>query len=43
MLKHGQKAPDFRLQTEAGLELPLADWKGKRALLFFFPKADTPG
>ncbi len=43
MLKDGQKAPDFRLQTEAGGEISLGDLKGKRPLLFFYPKADTPG
>lgn len=43
MLKVGDKAPEFRLQTEDGKEVSLADLKGKRVLLFFYPKADTPG
>jgi peroxiredoxin Q/BCP len=43
MLKVGDKAPEFRLQTDDGKEVSLADLKGKRALLFFYPKADTPG
>jgi len=43
MLKIGEKAPDFRLQTDAGSEISLGDSKGKRALLYFYPKADTPG
>lgn len=43
MLKVGEKAPDFRLQTNAGGEVSLQDLKGKRALLYFYPKADTPG
>lgn len=43
MLKAGSKAPDFRLQTDDGKEVSLADLQGKRALLFFYPKADTPG
>jgi peroxiredoxin Q/BCP len=43
MLKDGQKAPDFQLQTEATGKISLGELKGKRALLFFFPKADTPG
>ncbi len=43
MLKVGEKAPDFRLQTNGGGEISLADLKGKRALLYFYPKADTPG
>jgi peroxiredoxin Q/BCP len=43
MLKTGEKAPEFRLSTDMGGEVSLADFKGKRALLFFYPKADTPG
>ena len=43
MLKVGDRAPQFRLQTDTGKEVSLADLKHKRALLFFYPKADTPG
>ena len=43
MLKSGEKAPEFCLSTDSGGEVSLADFKGKRALLFFYPKADTPG
>ena len=43
MLKIGDKAPDFHLKTDDGGELALADFRGKRVLLFFFPKANTPG
>ncbi len=43
MLKIGEKAPDFRLQTDSGAEISLGDAKGKRALFYFYPKADTPG
>jgi peroxiredoxin Q/BCP len=43
MLKAGDKAPDFHLKTDEGGELSLADFRGKRVLLFFFPKANTPG
>lgn len=43
MLKSGEKAPEFRLSTDSGGEVSLADFRGKRALLFFYPKADTPG
>jgi peroxiredoxin Q/BCP len=39
----GGKAPDFRLKTDDGKEVSLNDFKGKRVLLFFFPKANTPG
>jgi peroxiredoxin Q/BCP len=43
VLKIGDKAPDFHLKTDDGSELTLADFRGKRVLLFFFPKANTPG
>jgi len=43
MLKTGDKAPDFRLKTDEGAALSLADFRGRRVVLFFFPKADTPG
>jgi peroxiredoxin Q/BCP len=39
----GDKAPDFQLKTDDGKEVSLNDFKGKRVLLFFFPKANTPG
>ncbi len=43
MLKAGAKAPNFRLQTDEGTDLSLSDLHGQRALLFFFPKANTSG
>jgi thioredoxin-dependent peroxiredoxin len=43
VLKVGDKAPDFHVRTDEGGELSLADFRGKRVLLFFFPKASTPG
>jgi peroxiredoxin Q/BCP len=39
----GDKAPDFQLKTDEDKEVSLKDFKGKRVLLFFFPKANTPG
>lgn len=42
-LKVGDKAPDFQLKTDEGKDVSLQDFKGKRALLFFFPKANTSG
>ena len=42
-LKEGDPAPDFRLKADNGAEVSLADYRGKRVVLFFFPKADTPG
>ncbi len=43
MLKVGDKAPDFTLSCDEGKEVSLGDFKGKRVVLFFFPKANTPG
>jgi peroxiredoxin Q/BCP len=43
MVKIGDKAPEFRLKTDEGGELSLSDFRGKRVVLFFFPRANTPG
>jgi peroxiredoxin Q/BCP len=43
MLKEGQKAPDFTLPADDGTEVRLKDFKGKPVVLFFYPKANTPG
>jgi peroxiredoxin Q/BCP len=43
MLKPGDKAPDFHLKTDTDTDLSLTDFKGKRVLLFFYPKANTSG
>jgi peroxiredoxin Q/BCP len=43
VLKIGEKAPEFRLKTDQGKEVSLGDFAGKRVVLFFFPKANTPG
>ena len=43
MLKIGDQAPDFTLKNDAGTDVSLKDFKGKRVVLFFFPKANTPG
>ncbi len=37
------KAPDFALQDENGKEVKLKDFRGKTVILFFYPKANTPG
>jgi peroxiredoxin Q/BCP len=42
-LKVGDKAPDFRLLDQTGKEVALKDFKGKSVLLYFYPKANTPG
>ena len=42
-MKVGDKAPDVRLKTDSGEEFKLSEMKGKRVVLYFYPKADTPG
>ena len=39
----GRKAPDFTLPSDGGGQVSLADFKGKKLVLYFYPKADTPG
>jgi len=43
MLKEGQKAPDFNLPSSDGKNIALKDLKGKKVVLYFYPKDDTPG
>lgn len=43
MLKEGDRAPDIRLRTDSGEAFRLSDLKGKRVVLYFYPRADTPG
>jgi len=43
MLKVGDKAPEFSLASDSGTTLSLKDLGGKKLVLYFFPKADTPG
>jgi peroxiredoxin Q/BCP len=42
-LKPGAKAPSFKLPSSTGETVDLADYKGKRVVLYFYPRADTPG
>ena len=42
-LKEGGKAPDIQLDNDQGKPFHLADLKGKNVVLYFYPKADTPG
>lgn len=42
-LKEGAKAPPIKLETDSGTKFSLADLKGKNVVLYFYPKADTPG
>ena len=39
----GEKAPDFTLPRDGGGTVSLADFKGRKLVLYFYPKADTPG
>ncbi|WP_193179375.1 thioredoxin-dependent thiol peroxidase [Nisaea sediminum] len=39
----GDKAPDFNMATDGGGTVSLADLKGKKVVLYFYPKDDTPG
>jgi len=43
MLKAGEKAPEFKLTTDEGGEIALRDLRGQHVILYFFPKALTPG
>lgn len=42
-LKEGSKAPAFRGEDQNGNKISLADFKGKKVVLYFYPKDDTPG
>lgn len=42
-LKVGDKAPDFTAKDSEGNSIKLIDYKGKKVVLFFYPKASTPG
>ena len=42
-LQIGDTAPNFQSLDEAGNSISLADYKGKKLVLFFYPKASTPG
>jgi thioredoxin-dependent peroxiredoxin len=42
-LAEGSKAPAFRLPRDGGATVSLADFAGQKLVLFFYPRADTPG
>ena len=42
-LKAGDQAPDFGLQDQNGKKVKLTDFKGRKLLLYFYPKANTSG
>jgi peroxiredoxin Q/BCP len=43
MLETGDKAPAFTLPDQDGKSVKLSDLKGRKVLVYFYPKADTPG
>jgi thioredoxin-dependent peroxiredoxin len=43
MLEVGQPAPDFELPDQNGEPVRLSDLRGQRVVVYFYPKADTPG
>lgn len=43
ILEAGMKAPDFTLRDGAGQEVSLSDYRGKKVVLYFYPKDNTPG
>jgi len=42
-LKPNDKAPDFKLLDQNGKRVGLSDFKGRKVLLYFYPKANTSG
>ncbi len=42
-LKIGQQAPDFKAVDQDGKDIGLSSFKGSKVILYFYPKADTPG
>lgn len=43
MIEPGAKVPDITLESDEGTPVSLRDFRGKWLVLYFFPKADTPG
>ncbi len=43
MIEKGMKAPDFTLQDKNGNNVSLSDFRGKKVVLYFYPKDNTPG
>jgi peroxiredoxin Q/BCP len=43
MIKEGQPAPDFELPDQQGQPVRLSSFRGRRVVLYFYPKANTPG
>jgi peroxiredoxin Q/BCP len=43
MLQEGAAAPEFEVQDHTGRTVRLSDYRGQSVVLWFYPKADTPG
>jgi thioredoxin-dependent peroxiredoxin len=43
MIEQGQPAPDFELPDQDGRAIKLSDFRGQPVVVYFYPKADTPG
>ncbi len=43
MIEQGDKAPDFELANQDGDRVKLSDLRGAPTVVYFYPKADTPG
>jgi peroxiredoxin Q/BCP len=43
MIEHADKAPDFELPDQDGRPVKLSDFRGQNVVVYFYPKADTPG
>jgi peroxiredoxin Q/BCP len=43
LVREGDEAPDFTLQADDGREVSLSDYRGKKVVLYFYPKDGTPG
>ncbi|MFN3330155.1 MAG: thioredoxin-dependent thiol peroxidase [Acidobacteria bacterium] len=43
MLREGDFAPDFTAKNQDGKEIKLSDFRGRKVVLYFYPKDDTPG
>ena len=42
-LNIGDAAPDFELLSDAGKQVKLSEYRGKRVVVYFYPQDDTPG
>ena len=43
MLETGKQSPNFTLTADDGSQVSLSDFRGQKVVLYFYPKADTPG